>query len=655
MNKKVACYSHAHAKDHLKLLPVVEALRWMEHNPPSARLVREIRDLTLKVWQASNNPDQYRKLKDRLNALKEWKLLCVMLAGHSQNGERTDDALVDYTGVMLHDQDKIWDEKELKEIIKILASDEYPFACCIKRSISKVGLHIITFTTATREQHEATWDRVAEVIEFKTGHQVDRSTRTLSRLCFNSPGPFVWRLSKPRFPGVTPEPKRLEAPVELPKDWPHNLTPLIEQIISVFGSSIKGEWRTYKETKYTIPFECLIGGKHSKRNHAVAIANEDGSVRLTCFNEECRESVTFEQANKKLWQLIQDLAKALPQYTIRSAQDILALELDEHDNLLEDRLLTKGGMLCLVGQGGIGKSRLAIHLAVALVLNKPWLGLPTWEQRTPLRILFLQSQNSNRRLKDEIGRMRKVYGDEFLTRVFFQCLDKGTDGFVKADANRERLEQAVADCEPNIVIFDPLSSFGIGDLNTDADMILTCNTLEQIVRKDDITRALIPIHHSLTGRGGFKIKYDRASFARNSKALHGYTRAQINVLPGTPKYDKLVIDCGKNNDGEEFDMFAVKRVGENLIYELDHHFDFEEWERETQSGKAGKKKESVLDKLAELEGFEDFNQNQVIKLIQKTYTEVKGGSLYEWFNKGRGAGIFIHNGHGKYRKDAPAF
>ena len=282
-NLIVACYAHAHTKRPLKSSPAIDALRWLEENPPSTPLQKEIADLTVKVWQAKSDQKLYRKLKDQLNELKERQLLCLMLAGHSKNGEHSDEALKGYTGILLHDIDGIFDEGELKDIIKLL-KDKYPYASCIKISISKVGLHIITFTTATLEQHDSTWDKLADTIEFITGHSVDRSTRSKSRLCFNSQGPFIWKLDKPRFDGVAPEPKRLHAAVNLPSDWPHNLNPFIEKA----GITIKGDWHDYKEEKRKIFVECLTE-LHSKRGHAAVIANEDGSVQLTCFNKGCQD------------------------------------------------------------------------------------------------------------------------------------------------------------------------------------------------------------------------------------------------------------------------------------------------------------------------------------------------------------------------------
>jgi hypothetical protein len=51
--------------------------------------------------------------------------------------------------------------------------------------------------------------------------------------------------------------------------------------------------------------------------------------------------------------------------------------------------------------------------------------------------------------------------------------------------------------------------------------------------------------------------------------LAGWERSQINIAPGSPdSNDKLVVACGKNNDGKEFPMFAAELNKRTMIYEV---------------------------------------------------------------------------------------
>ena len=68
-------------------------------------------------------------------------------------------------------------------------------------------------------------------------------------------------------------------------------------------------------------------------------------------------------------------------------------------------------------------------------------------------------------------------------------------------------------------------------------------------------RAIVLLHRALTGKAG-AVKasgFTSARALRNSRFLHGWTRAQINIAPGSAdNNDALVITCGKNSNSKEF-------------------------------------------------------------------------------------------------------
>jgi hypothetical protein len=78
---------------------------------------------------------------------------------------------------------------------------------------------------------------------------------------------------------------------------------------------------------------------------------------------------------------------------------------------------------------------------------------------------------------------------------------------------------------------------------------------------------------------------DRASFGRNSKVLHAWTRGQINIASANEDNSILVIACGKNNNGREFQKFAVRRDPETLIFHPFPEFDIAAWEGNRGKGK----------------------------------------------------------------------
>ncbi len=267
------------------------------------------------------------------------------------------------------------------------------------------------------------------------------------------------------------------------------------------------------------------------------------------------------------------------QITVRSPDEILAMEFNPEDRYLLDGIFSKGQPMTLIGPGGVGKSRLLLQLAAAIVSGRDFIGIQVPKRR--LRWLFLQTENSNRRLKDDLGKINEWIGPESWPDVAeclaIRTLDKNGDGFLNLDdaQNRRRLEAVIKEVAPDVVAFDPLSSFAKGSLNSDSTIRAVCKAITEISRRGNPDCSIIVVHHALTGKAGAKkaTGMDRSSFGKGSKELHSWARGQINIAPRSeddPR--KLIISCGKNSDGAEFAPFGVRLNTATMIYELDPDF-----------------------------------------------------------------------------------
>lgn len=283
--------------------------------------------------------------------------------------------------------------------------------------------------------------------------------------------------------------------------------------------------------------------------------------------------------------------------SIRRPGDLLKMQFDDSDILLGDRVLAKSQFLVIAGQAGIGKSRFALQLAVDSILNRDFLKLPI--KNGGGKWLMLQTENSNRRLNKDLQRLKESLTEEQWNTVHdnlhIHTLEEQHDYILTLgdQVNFSRIEQAILEVEPDVVVFDPLYAFGTGDLNSDVDMAESCRKLQELALKGNSQRALIVLHHSLTGKqGAIRVMgYDRASFGRNSKVLYAWTRAQINLAPGSAdNNDTIVVVCAKNNNGKSFDPFAAKLNTKTMLYEVDHMFDFKKW----QDGVRGKGTQAKL-------------------------------------------------------------
>jgi hypothetical protein len=289
-------------------------------------------------------------------------------------------------------------------------------------------------------------------------------------------------------------------------------------------------------------------------------------------------------------------------FTVRSMAELCQQNLPENDNILGDRLLAQGQSLTVLGAGGIGKSRLLLQLAACTIAGRPFFGLPTYAPGT--RWLILQAENSNRRLQTDASGLRTWLGADWpqvAERLWVHTLENNGDPFVSLDSPEtcNRVVSLIEKLAPDVVCFDPLNCFGVGDLNNDGDMRHSCQTISRICQQGSARRAIVVLHHSLTGRVGAAraTGFDRSSFGRNSKLLHAWTRGQINIAPQAPNDNgRLVVSCGKCSNGAEFAPFGIRLNRELMIYEPDQQFNLQDWEAGVQEGR----KREPLDELLEL-------------------------------------------------------
>jgi hypothetical protein len=273
--------------------------------------------------------------------------------------------------------------------------------------------------------------------------------------------------------------------------------------------------------------------------------------------------------------------------TIRKPNELLEMAFDDSDRILGDRLLASGQSLVIAGAGSLGKSRLVIQLAAATIAGLPFIGLET--QGTDLRWLILQAENANRRLHQDLAALRSWIGPDawrqFDQQVFIHTLETDEDNFLSLsnpDA-QTRIANLIRGTKPDVVVWDSLYNFACGDLNSDEDMTATLLLVSRLSRAGNPNREIVVLQHALTGKHGASraVGYDRSSFSRNSKVLHAWTRAQINLAPGSPdSNDLLIVSCGKCSNGKEFAPFAIRLNPEAMIYETASDFDLNSWQSE---------------------------------------------------------------------------
>jgi hypothetical protein len=311
--------------------------------------------------------------------------------------------------------------------------------------------------------------------------------------------------------------------------------------------------------------------------------------------------------------------------SLRSPLEILKMEFDPADLLLANGYLVKGSALTILGQGGLGKSRFALQLAVCSILGRDFLGWKT--SSAEVKWLFIQTENGCRRLKADLGKMLSGLSKQDLAKLDanlrLHTIEHDEDTFVSlgSETGKARIHQAIKTFPADVVVFDVLRDFSIGDLNNDADMAATCAAIGGVVRQGNPHRIPLIVHHATTGRAGIAKAsgFDRSSFGRNSKVLLGWTRAQINLAPhGPDSNDVVIVTSGKANDFEEFKPFAVRLNPDSWQYEPAPDIDVEEWKESIAGKTAGKKSTATLAHVIERArkaGIDGISKTELVKAI----------------------------------------
>jgi hypothetical protein len=277
----------------------------------------------------------------------------------------------------------------------------------------------------------------------------------------------------------------------------------------------------------------------------------------------------------------------------------MAYDKSKEAPLLAGGILARGRISSFLGAGGIGKSRMTLDLAAALVAGRKWCGLPVHEEG--IETLILCTENSPGRWQADFQRLMNGASaqDKSLIDKRIMCLALPPGKFANLQLQSEGLrlfKLYLRRRKWGLVVLDPWSDFSAADSENDnAQMLESLRTVQHCLAECAPTAACLIVHHARTGREAIAQAGDRfqmGGFGRGAKALYSKVRAEIQVAPDED--DTLVVCCGKANDAERFAPRAVKLHEETGQYCVIEGWNEDDW-RARVTGKKRTSEESGPD------------------------------------------------------------
>ena len=278
-------------------------------------------------------------------------------------------------------------------------------------------------------------------------------------------------------------------------------------------------------------------------------------------------------------------------FTVRGVSEILSYEIPADHGLVrnenKESLFELGSVAGIVGPPGVGKSRMALQLAIAQITGRQWCNLDTISP--PRKWLLIGNENSRRRIARDLQGMTATLAPEKVAllkdHLFMQVPETGGDMVIalKSD-NMARWRNTLGQTKPDALIIDPfeacLENYDVNDAAAVRDTIQKVASLAHEINPDCV---VIFVHHARTGALNVQqaTGFGKDDFAKGSKTFTSMIRLQINIAPGdADDFGKLVVSVGKSNDAKPFYPQGVSMNEETRLYEAWQGFDYEAWKEE---------------------------------------------------------------------------
>jgi AAA domain len=225
-------------------------------------------------------------------------------------------------------------------------------------------------------------------------------------------------------------------------------------------------------------------------------------------------------------------------------------------------LIPEGGDVMFYGDGGAGKTSLAIDLACHLAAGSAWLGMPVTR---PVRVLLVENEGPRPLFRAKLRRkVEGWHGSELGDRV--QILETPWARITFADeAHRQAIAANVAVLEVDVLIAGPVTNLGMneaGTLQEVRDFMRLVAALRQLTGRP---LTVVLVHHENKGgqvSGAWEGSGDTLLHVQGQG--HGRTRVRVQKARWASVYHATTLNLAWA-EGEGFEVEEKPELDDNTL------------------------------------------------------------------------------------------
>lgn len=164
----------------------------------------------------------------------------------------------------------------------------------------------------------------------------------------------------------------------------------------------------------------------------------------------------------------------------------------------DDALVPIGGDVMIYGDGGTGKTTLAVDLALHVAAGVEWLGIPV---ESPARVLLVESEGPRPLFRRKLRRRLAAWGNGAADDRLLVLEQPWAELVFTEPEHRAQLARLVHELELDVVIAGPLTRLGMDEAGTLQEVRDFAGLVDEVRRRSLRPVAFVLVHHeSKAGR-----------------------------------------------------------------------------------------------------------------------------------------------------------